>query len=62
MTSEQNIIPDQGRIWKLLTSDFTKADWKRLKTTEPMDNVKSHSINDGKFAALGNKLEILIIS
>ena len=34
----------------------------RVKMTAPMDNVKSLSINDPKRKALGNELEILIIS
>ena len=34
----------------------------RVKTTAPMDNVKCLSINDPKTKALGNELEILIIS
>ena len=33
-----------------------------VKTTAPMDNVKSLLINDPKMKALGNELEILIIS
>ena len=34
----------------------------RVKTTAPMDNVKPLLINDPKMKALGNDLEILIIS
>ena len=34
----------------------------RVKTTAPMDNVKSLLINDGKMKALGNELQILIIT
>ena len=35
---------------------------KTPTTTEPKDNVKSLLINDPKLKALGNELEILIIS
>ena len=41
---------------------LTKAYWKRRKTTDPMDNVKSLSVNDPESAVLGNKLDILIVS
>ena len=34
----------------------------RVKTTAPMDNAKSLLINDGKMKALGNELQILIIT
>ena len=33
----------------------------RVKTTAPMDNVKSLLINDPKTKAFGNELDILII-
>ena len=62
MTSEQNIIADQVWIWKFLKRHFTKAYLKRLKTAEPMDNVKSLLITDQKTEVLGKELEILIIS
>ena len=34
----------------------------RVKRTAPLDNVKSLLINDPKMKALGNELEILMVS
>ena len=46
----------------LLKTDSTKAQWKRVNTTAPMDNVKSLLIDHTKTNALAKELDILMVS